>query len=151
MKIFLIPIFVFTVVTGIGQTLTPIKVDSNLYSHAVDSLVKYILAKEQPASIILYSDLHILSTIPNNIQGQKIIKTKNQNKLKVKDNSVCIIVHPLGGTKTKNNRSIFLAITKYVNGYWGTWEGYGYDFKYSFDPLEKFYVLKEVTKNMLIR
>ena len=149
MKIFLIPIFAFTVVTGIGQTLTPIKVDSNLYSHAVDSLVKYILAKERPASIILYSDLHIRSTIPKNIQGQKIIKTKNQNKLKVKDNSICIIVYPLGGTK--NDRSVFLAITKYVNGYWGTWEGYGYDFKYSFDALKDFYVLKEVTKNMLIR
>ena len=152
MKLLPLTIFSFIVLTTNAQQADSLKVDSNLYSHAVDSLVKYVLKKEKPSSIILEANSLILNTIPNTIQGLEIIKSNKKRKIKAKNNSVFITVNPLGGTKTSNERSVFLVITKYNAGNRTSWEGYGgYNFAYIFDLSHSQYVLQGVSKSIIIR
>ncbi len=124
--------------------------EPNLYSHAVDSLVKYILTKETPYSITLIADASVLNKLPSNIRGQELIKKNKKAKVKEKNNSIWIIVDQLSGTKEK--RSIFIVITKYKDGYRRSWEGYGgYNFEYDFNASQNYYVFKGISKSIVIR
>ena len=150
MQKLLIVVFSISTLTGTGQKLDYHKVDSQLYAHAVDSMVKYILNKENPAFINLDASRIILKTIPDTIGGQRIYKKKR--KIKSRDNSILITIKPLGGIKTKSSRSVFLIVSKRVDGHQRSWEGYaGYSYDYFFEQPKDTYVLRKITKSIIIR
>jgi len=135
-----------------GQNKVTFNTDSSLYLYSVDSIVKYILTKEKPDVINLLADQPILNTFPNAIQGVEIIRLKKIKKLKARDNAFYIYIGKLGGNATIDSRSVFLTVLKCRDNSWSSWEGYGgYNFDYTLDFSKNIFVLKEVTKSIMIR
>jgi hypothetical protein len=135
-----------------GQSNLILKADFSFYLHSVDSMIKYILTKENPSTINLLAEEPIINIFPNTIHGLQIIKLKKIKKRKPQDKSFYIYISKLGGTATIDKRGVFLVVAKCNNDNWTSWEGYGgYDFDYILDPLQNTFVLKEVTKTIMIR
>jgi hypothetical protein len=119
---------------------------------SVDSIVSYILTKENPSVINLLAEEPIMNIFPNTIHGLQVIKLKKIKKRKPQDNSFYIYISKLGGTATIDKRGVFLFVLKCLNDNWTSWEGYGgYNFYYILDPSQNSFILKEVTISIMIR
>lgn len=152
MKLTTIIIGLLITIKVTGQNNSILKTDSSFYFHSVDSIVKYILTKENPSVINLLAAEPITDIFPNTIKGLQVSKLKKIKKRKSQDKAFYIYISKLGGTATVDKRGVFLVVTKCINDNWTSWEGYGgYNFDYALDPLQKTFVLKEVTKSIMIR
>lgn len=152
MKVIITILITLLSIKVIGQNNNFLKTDSSFYYHSVDSLIKYIKTKEKPVIINLLAEKSILKFFPNEIQGVGINKIRKLNRRKSEDNYFYIYIGKLGGTATNDSRSVFLVVSKCINYNWASWEGYGgYNFQYSLDNSLNSFLLKDVSKSIIIR
>jgi len=122
------------------------KNESNIYFHAVDTLISLVKSEFEPTKILVESDKFILDRLPDSFSNQEIIKIYKKKLFQKQDGIIQIGIDRLN--IDENKITIHLIVLKKVNGHWINWEKGcgGYWLYYSFDEKLKSYQLVDIDK-----
>jgi len=152
MKTLLITLFSLTILSANGQiTNSTSKSESNIYFHAVDTLISLVLAKETPPKIVIVSDDYVLNRLPDSFYNQMIYKKEKLKGTAKFENAIWIIIDRLdiGSGKVVINSSI----RKQTNRQMLSWDSNisNYGLIYEYEAEKGFYKLIDIKKGIYIR
>ena len=146
-------ILILSMIESYGQITNSTSRDrTNIYNHAIDTLISSILIKNTPAKILVESDKFILDRLLfDNYRDIKIIKIYNKRWIHKPNGTIIITIERLN--INNNTIEIFASIKQKIDNnwiYWGNSSG-RYTLKYVFDQEKRSYKLDYLDEWISIR
>lgn len=145
MKPFILSLFILICISAKGQiTNSTSKGESNIYVHAVDTLISMVVAKETSPRIVIVSDDYVLDRIPDSFSNITIYKKRKMNDSNKFENAIWITINRLD--VVNGEVTINTSISKQINRHFPCWDSNITDYIliYVYDSSKGFYNLIDI-------